>query len=80
VRRRWIFPKTGRHDRRAVPEDVVALVVRLLGRPARFRGGFVVSSGGPIVLLVAVDRPRRARSLLRPPPVGRAEEHTDRGG
>jgi putative transposase len=36
VRRRWTYPRTGRRDRRCLPEEVVELVVRLAKEDRRW--------------------------------------------
>jgi putative transposase len=62
VRRRWTYPRTGRRDRRCLPEDVVALVVRLARENPRW--GYLRIVGECRKLGVTVSA-TAVRSILR---------------
>jgi putative transposase len=62
VRRRWTYPPTGRRDPRRLPEDVVALVVRLARENPRW--GYLRIAGECRKLGVTVSA-TSVRSILR---------------
>jgi putative transposase len=74
VRRRWTYPRTGRRDRRTLPEDVVELVVRMARENPRW--GYLRIVGECRKLGVAVSA-TSVRSILRTHRLGPAPR---RGG
>jgi putative transposase len=74
VRRRWTYPRTGRRDRRCLPEDVVELVLRLARENRRW--GYLRIVGECRKLGIPVSA-TSVRSILRTHQVGLAPR---RGG
>jgi hypothetical protein len=75
VRRRWTYPRTGRRDRRRLPEDVAS---SWFGWPGRTPAGDIGSSANAASSASRSRRPRSARSgaaagsAKRPAAMGRA--------
>jgi putative transposase len=74
VRRRWTYPSTGRRDPRALPEDVVELVVRLATENHRWGYLRIVGECGKLGITVSATS---VRTILRSHRLGPAPR---RGG